>query len=226
MVIHADNYNYTTPTEPTNEVLIVETIETKTRNGETMYTFYFSNKNILHTIVKGDVIEVYDENNNFMASAKSWVIDDADEFIPDVKILEKIHFENRGASDYDVWRGWFNASGTTVLSISAGVTITFDIINALITAKLLNEGFSVLSTVVSSFVGMILSSLTAPSVLRFKVQWNYNKYCSILVKERLVRTNSSGTPNTYGSAYHKWLESPWSYGTCEAECRILTQIYP
>lgn len=224
-MIYADEDASSTMDSINNEPTIVNIEESYLRSGEMLLTFYFSDDSKLYTITDDDTIELYDESNILIGTAQFGIVDDADNFVPDVKVLEKIH-SVRGASDYDQWRGWYNTSGTTYIEVNLNYNPTAGIIASLVFSGFKKIGITIMSAVVMGFAESIISQVINPSIIYAKSQWNYNKFCGILVKERLVKTNSNGSITSYGPAYHKWLESPWSYGTCEAECRVLTQIYP
>lgn len=192
-------------------------------SGELKYTFVFKDGTNLCTIVENNVIRVYDEDGVLVTTSNYGIIGEGEEFVPSLDLLSN-NLITRGASDYDVWRGWYDVSGIAFINIDIAEP-TKGIIFSLIYSVLRGNNVNLLENVIESFVTYLMGAVAFPTIVYMKAQRNYNYYCSILVKERLEKTTSSGSVTYYGTPYAKWLSSPWSYGTCEYECRVLTEIY-
>ena len=196
--------------------------------GNSIVSYNFSNGDSYTTVSYDNEIRLYDINGELIGysiitgdvhkEVQTGIIDVPDQ-IPN--IINSV----QSATDYDEWRNYGFTHSAVGVSIDLIGAITSSAITALITSALLNEKVDVFAETVALFVGANIDLFLNHTTYYFRVQWSYNKYCSILVKERLVRTTSSGSGLNYGSVKVRWLSSPWAYGTCEAACRVLTEIY-
>lgn len=200
--------------------------ETKIFSSDEIYSqlTFFDGENIYISEIYDGEVYVYDSNLNLLASATFAVGETSTE-----ESYESSSSEISTAAlidTYDQWRGWYATQMVKLVPKFETPSISESVLSSLIYSALTNSGISVLSVVVGYLSTAIAHSITSGTTVYVKGDYNYNKYCSILRKERVNRYNSDGTVKTYGKDSYSWQGAVWDYATTDASCRVLVERYP
>lgn len=215
VLVHADNSTATGDMYP---ALISE--EIKMIDGQEIkeYVYLIENVKYISEVLDNEIF-VYDENYNLLVSAVFEVISLLNEeldFTNDLSTMELI-------DDYDEWLGWRETEIVQFVPNFSG-TIEPAVLGVLMGAAFTAGAITISSLAISTLCGIIASGLISGTTVYVKGDFNYNKHCDILRKERVNQYNANGTVKVYGTEVVNWLNTPWDY-TTPAACRVLTERY-
>lgn len=192
-------------------------------NGERLTQYVYETNEGVYIVETFDtMIIVYDTNHNIVATAF---------FDKIVNRYEEYSIRNNTlispsalVDDYDKWNGWRSTDMVKFIPKFSTSTISSAVLNTLLSAALSTSGINIISAAISALCGVIAETIVSGQTVYVKGDYNYNKYCDILRKERVNYLNSNGSVKIYGSAVVNWLNTPWDY-TTPAACRVLTERY-
>ncbi len=191
-------------------------------NQEIKEYVYESSDGQIYTEVIGNTIYMYDDNHNLIMSAQYEVVVEENSVYTD----EEENSISTAAliDDYDQWKGWKPTDIVRVTPKFSTDTIVESTFEVLIDVVFKENKITILKTAIKQFCKAVYKSIKNNTTIYLKGDYNYNKYCDILRKERVNQYNSNGSVKHYGSAVTNWLNTPWDY-TTHASCRVLTQRY-
>lgn len=204
----------------TEPILVSETIKTIDGQEANEYVYLIENE-LYITEVLGNEIFVYDEENNLIVSA---VYEVSGKLIEENFSLMSEISTNALVDDYDEWLGWRTTQMVQFVPQFSGSSITSGTLSALISAAFTGAAITISGLAISVLCSVISDSIVNGVTVYVKGDYNYNKHCNILRKERVNQYNANGTVKVYGTEVVNWLSTPWDYTTPTA-CRVLTERY-
>lgn len=191
-------------------------------NQEIKEYVYESEDGKIYTEVIDDTIYMYDDNYNLIMTAQYEVVEDES----NANTYDEENSISTAAliDDYDQWNGWRPTDIVKVTPQFSTDTIVENTLEILVDVVFKENKINILKNAIKQFCKAVYKSIKNNTTIYLKGDYNYNKYCDILRKERVNQYNSNGSVKHYGSAVTNWLNTPWDY-TTHAACRVLTQRY-